>query len=67
MRQSISGSSLVSEVDYNESTKILTLHLVNGKVLRYEGVPPTIVTQMLESPSVGKYYNQNIKGVYPKL
>lgn len=69
---SVNNSSLVSEIEWegNGKTKTnpkgaLTLTFKNGgERYEYTEVPATIIEEMLESDSMGKFFHKNIKDQY---
>lgn len=40
----------------------LYVEFIDGKVARYNGVPPDVVQQLRDSPSVGKTFNELVRG-----
>jgi hypothetical protein len=58
-------SSLITAVDYDESTKRLVVEFKNGGTYVYGSVPPELYKDMIYSESVGKFFSANIKGVFP--
>lgn len=54
-------SSLVKEMDYDPATKVLDVALANGTRYRYADVAHEHYRAMANSPSVGKYFNEQIK------
>lgn len=55
-------SSMFNAVDYANGT--LTVTFKNGKKYDHK-VPPDIYEAMVVSPSMGKYYNSDIKPKFP--
>lgn len=53
------------EVDTVDEFGDLDITFKNGDVYRYSKVPKSVFNQIRSAPSVGRYYNQNIKGLYP--
>lgn len=49
---------------YDPETKTLDVQFHNGKIYRYEKVPPIAFAQMACAASTGAAYNQYIKGQY---
>ncbi len=62
-RKSISSSHLKS-IGYNTSTKILEIEFQNGDIYQYFDVPSKCYLELLGASSAGKYFNENIKGLY---
>ena len=42
----------------------LTIQFQNGRTFRYSSVPEHVYSSMLQAPSAGKYFYQNIRNVY---
>ena len=60
-------SSTISEAVYHPTSLILEVCFHSGHVYRYSGVPKDIVDDFLTASSVGRFYNQHIKGKFPSL
>jgi hypothetical protein len=54
-------SSAISEVSYDKETQILRIQFVRGAEYDYPNVPEQEFKNLVSAPSVGKYYNANIK------
>jgi hypothetical protein len=59
------SSSNIAAVGYDESAQHAYVQFLSGKTYKYEDVPKTEFDNLLTASSVGKYFNQNIKNVYP--
>jgi hypothetical protein len=57
-------SSSVRWVGYDLDDHVLEIGFVTGGVYHYLDVPPEVVLAMLESDSIGRYLNREIKGRY---
>lgn len=57
-------SSNVKAVAYEEDTSQLLVSFKSGHTYAYDGVPNGLIDDLLNADSVGKYLNENIKGVY---
>lgn len=63
-RQAVSSSNLAS-VGYDPSSETLEVEFVTtGKVYEYYNVPQFEFDRLLEAPSVGQYFNANIRNSY---
>ncbi len=63
-RQSVSSSSLAS-VGYDQNSETLEVEfLKTGKVYEYYNVPQFMYDRMLEAPSIGIFFNAEIKNSY---
>lgn len=61
--QSVSSSNIAS-VGYEEESQVAFVEFLNGSTYKYEDVPKSEFDNLLAASSVGKYFNQNFKGVY---
>jgi hypothetical protein len=57
-------SSNLKRCAYDIETETLQIQFQSGKVYSYQGVPASVYHGLLEAPSAGQYFNNNIKGVY---
>lgn len=55
------SSSLVNRVCFNDKNRKLVL-LLKETYYAYCGVPSIVVQNLKNAPSIGRYYNENIKG-----
>lgn len=62
-RQSVESSNLKS-VGYDEFLLVLEIEFKSGAVYRYYGVPSEVHDELINSESVGKYFNANVKSKY---
>ena len=58
------SSSVLSRVVYTAETQTLTVTFTSGRTYRYTGVPVHMFEALRQSPSVGRYFNEYIRGVY---
>ena len=65
-RQSVNSSELRS-VGYDVKTRTMEAEFTDGPVYRYFNVPPDAHRQLMAAPSIGAYFNKNIRGVYPYM
>lgn len=61
--QSVNSSDL-SEVGYDADNNLLIVEFKNGNVYQYGLVPQEVFDGLISAESVGKYFNQFIKGNY---
>lgn len=65
MKLTLKGSSAISHASYDMNTHTLTLTFTSSNQgYDYYEVPPRIVLGLKKAPSVGKYYNLNIRNQY---
>jgi hypothetical protein len=59
-------SSMAASVGYDPMTFTLEIEFRSGEVWRYHHVPENIFQQMM-SGSIGKYFQDEIRGRYPEV
>lgn len=57
-------STMASAIGYDEDREILQIEFNNGAVYQYSGVDCETWEELLDSDSIGKFYNSEIKGCY---
>ena len=55
------NSSEFRSVGYDLPTSTLEAEYQSGEVYRYFDVPPRLVLEMLEAPSMGRFFNARIR------
>lgn len=63
-REPVSSSNLRS-VGYDPSSNTLEIEFKSGGVYQYSGMPAHVHDSLLRSGSLGKYFANQIKDVYP--
>jgi len=63
-RRRVDSSVLVS-VGYDRLRLVLEIELVNGHVYQYLDVPEEVHTALIEAPSLGAFFNREIRDRYP--
>lgn len=58
------SSSNVSAIGYDDDTSTLQIGFNDGSLYQYFDVPRQIYEGLLGADSVGRYLNQNVKGIY---
>jgi len=61
------NSSAINSVTYDDETNILTIEFKQGAEYDYPDVPFEEFENLINAPSVGKYYNTHIKQYSSKL
>lgn len=56
------SSSNIKSVGYDRERKVLEVEFHSGAVHQYEGVPEDLPEKMVSSESVGRFFNQHVKG-----
>lgn len=57
-------SSFVKNVAWDEDSESLFIRFNTGTTWVYFGVPQNVYSQLIKSPSVGQYFNLNIRNLY---
>jgi hypothetical protein len=58
------SSSNVESVGHDGPSSVLEVRFHNGRTYRYFGVSASVFAGLLAAPSVGQYFNANVKGRY---
>ncbi|HEY9633139.1 MAG TPA: PIN domain-containing protein [Coleofasciculaceae cyanobacterium] len=64
VKRIIVDSNYLRSVGYDSSSQVLEIEFRRGEVYHYMDVPPEIYTSLMNAPSHGRYFNENIKEVY---
>ena len=54
-------SVVIKSFDYDREKQVLMIEFKNGSIYKYLDVPESVYKEMKETPSVGKYFNLNVK------
>lgn len=57
-------SAVIKSFDYDAEKKILRVEFDRGSIYLYHDVPESVYKNMKDSPSVGQYFNANIRDKY---
>ena len=57
-------SSTIKKIGYDSSRQVLRVMFQTGSVYEYDNVPPSIMRDIMASPSKGTYFKRNVQGVY---
>lgn len=57
-------SSAISTAEYDTETQELTITFTNGMSYDLSGVPPDAFEGLVNADSPGRFFNQNLKGIY---
>jgi len=57
-------SSFVKNVAWDEDSESLFIRFNSGTTWVYFGVPRNVYSELIKSPSVGQYFNINIRNLY---
>jgi hypothetical protein len=58
-------SSVIAELGYDRQTSIMDLKFTTGRVYRYFMIPASVFEAFLQSESIGRYFNKEIRDRYP--
>jgi hypothetical protein len=58
-------STILMAVAYDSSSRVLHLQFRNRAIYHYFGVPPATYQDLMAAPSMGSYFNRNIRGRFP--
>lgn len=58
-------SSNLKSVGYDSGTSTLEVEFKKGRIYQYQNVPPEKYSSLLDADSKGRYFNKNIKDLYP--
>jgi hypothetical protein len=59
-------SSLITNVSYDAAAQKLSVTTTkNGATYAFSGVPQSVVTELTNAQSKGRFFNQNIRGRFP--
>ena len=58
------SSSHIRGVAYDQEKSTLHVEFTNGGQYTYHEIPPDEYQALIEAPSVGEYFANNIKGAY---
>ena len=67
MRRRAVKSSVIRALGYDDHDNILEVEFHTGRVYQYFGVPPAVYNDLLNAPSVGEFYNRQIRNEYDFL
>ncbi|MFN2286486.1 MAG: KTSC domain-containing protein [Anaerolineae bacterium] len=62
-RVRVNSTNLLS-LGYDAETRTLEIEFHTRKIYRYYNVPPIVVRQLMDAPSLGEFFNFHIKDVY---
>ena len=59
------SSSFITNVSWDDDTETLLVQFTSGTTWLYHDVPQDTYNRLVRSPSVGQYFNKNIRDNYP--
>jgi hypothetical protein len=59
------ASSNIASVGYDREQKVLGVRFSSGATYLYTGVPEEVHADFMDAASLGSFFADNIKGVYP--
>lgn len=57
-------SSMISSIDYDDTTQTLTITFKNGSRYAYAGVPPEAHDALMSADSIGSEFLASVRDVY---
>jgi KTSC domain len=64
LRRVVHSEGLIS-VGYDAGRSELEIELARHYVYRYHGVPHDLYERLLAAPSLGRFFNENIRDAFP--
>jgi hypothetical protein len=58
------NSSNIKEAGFDPASNTLELMFSNGRVYQYFDVPPHVYTSLVNAPSPGQFFHQDVRGSY---
>ena len=58
------ASSVIARAAYDEPSRTLSIEFRSGTLYEYFDVPQTIYQELVEAPSAGGYFAENIRDIY---
>jgi len=65
MKYLLVNSSKINKIGYNRNSLKMEVHFKNGHIYLHSEVPPSYYVECVVANSIGKYYFNNIKEVFP--
>jgi hypothetical protein len=59
------ASSMIVSVGYDEPTRVLEIEFTSGVVYRYTDVPVDLYDALLDAPSHGRFFQNQIRNAFP--
>lgn len=63
-RKRVSASNIRS-VGYDERQRLLEIEFTNGSIVQYSGVSPEVHRRLMNAPSPGSYFKDEIEENFP--
>lgn len=57
-------SSAIASAGYDPDTRTMEVEFTSGRSYTHQDVPPEVYEGLLSASSPGRFYNEQIKGVY---
>jgi KTSC domain len=61
------NSSVLQTIGYDERNNVLEVEFHTGRVYQYLAVPRAIYKDLLDAPSLGEFFNRQIRNEYEFL
>lgn len=60
-------SSMISSLGHDARTSILEIEFNTGAIWQYHEVPRRVFTELKKCDSVGRYFRENVQGMYHEI
>jgi hypothetical protein len=67
MRRRAVNSSVIRTLGYDDRSKVLEVEFHTNRIYQYFGVPLAVYDDLLNAPSIGEFYNRQIRNEYDFL
>jgi len=67
MRRRAVNSSVIRALGYDDRSKVLEVEFHTNRIYQYFGVPLAVYDDLLNAPSIGEFYNRQIRNEYDFL
>jgi KTSC domain len=65
MNSTVVESTALAKVGYDDVLQLLRLEFRSRAIYQYFGVPAAVHQDLLQAPSMGRYFNRVIRGRFP--
>jgi hypothetical protein len=65
MNSTVVESTTLAKVGYGDVLQLLRLEFRSRAIYQYFGVPAAVHQDLLQAPSMGRYFNRVIRGRFP--
>jgi len=65
LEYTVVSSSKIEKIGFDKTKNWMEVHFKNGHIYLHQQVPPKFFMECLSAPSIGRYYFENIRAVFP--